>query len=215
MSELYPILRALKMGKSSGGGSGFTPTDEQLAAMNSGITAAGVEQISTNQTNISMIVHANGTKLYFTETEPTTASIGDYWISSANGVKVYSRTAQLYNKNGNDTTNGFVDNAFLYNTGEMQTNNDEYEVSEYIEVLADTQYTLEYGTNLYSPSICYYDSSMVYISGDNYGGQNPKTITTPTGTAYCRISIIKIKKDVTMFNQGSTAAAYAPYYDWI
>lgn len=38
-----------------GGGGGFTPTDAQLAAMNSGITAEDVEQIDTNKTNISTI----------------------------------------------------------------------------------------------------------------------------------------------------------------
>ena len=35
-----------------GGGSGFTPTQAQLDAMNSGITSADVEQITTNKTNI-------------------------------------------------------------------------------------------------------------------------------------------------------------------
>ena len=37
-------------------GSGFTPTAEQLAAMNSGITAEDVEQITTNENNISSIL---------------------------------------------------------------------------------------------------------------------------------------------------------------
>ena len=37
-------------GSSSGGG--FTPTEQQLTAMNSGITSADVEQITTNKTNI-------------------------------------------------------------------------------------------------------------------------------------------------------------------
>ena len=52
MSELYPILRALKMGEGSGGGGGFTPTDAQLTAMNSGIDSEKVAQIGTNTTNI-------------------------------------------------------------------------------------------------------------------------------------------------------------------
>ena len=38
-----------------GGGSSFEPTDEQLAAMNSGITSEDVEQIETNKNNISNI----------------------------------------------------------------------------------------------------------------------------------------------------------------
>ena len=40
---------------SIGGGGGFTPTDAQLAAMNSGITEEDVEQISTNKNNILSI----------------------------------------------------------------------------------------------------------------------------------------------------------------
>lgn len=38
-----------------GGGGGFTPTQEQLDAMNSGITSEDVEQISTNKNNISNV----------------------------------------------------------------------------------------------------------------------------------------------------------------
>lgn len=38
---------------SGGGGGGFTPTERQLDAMNSGITAVDVLQISTNATNIT------------------------------------------------------------------------------------------------------------------------------------------------------------------
>ena len=35
-----------------GGGGGFTPTDTQLTAMNSGIDSEKVQQIETNKTNI-------------------------------------------------------------------------------------------------------------------------------------------------------------------
>lgn len=38
-----------------GGSGGFTPTETQLEAMNSGITATDVEQITTNKTNISKL----------------------------------------------------------------------------------------------------------------------------------------------------------------
>ena len=38
-----------------GGGGGFTPTQSQLTAMNSGIDSAKVAQITTNETNISII----------------------------------------------------------------------------------------------------------------------------------------------------------------
>lgn len=75
-----------------GGGGGFTPTDAQLDAMNSGITSEDVEQISTNQTNISNqqdtiadggngYAIINGGRVYFSETEPTgTIPTGSIWI---------------------------------------------------------------------------------------------------------------------------------------
>ena len=36
-------------------GGGFTPTDQQLTAMNSGIDSEKVQQIDTNKTNISSL----------------------------------------------------------------------------------------------------------------------------------------------------------------
>jgi hypothetical protein len=55
--EVQPVTHLEKVIAEYGGGGGgsFEPTDEQLAAMNSGITAEGVEQIDTNKTNISKI----------------------------------------------------------------------------------------------------------------------------------------------------------------
>ena len=49
-NDLFTVL--LARATSGGGGEGFTPTDEQLAAMNSGITSTDVEQISINENNI-------------------------------------------------------------------------------------------------------------------------------------------------------------------
>ena len=43
-----------------GGGGGFTPTDAQLTAMNSGIDSTKVEQIGSNTTNISSIQQTIG-----------------------------------------------------------------------------------------------------------------------------------------------------------
>ena len=38
-----------------GAGGGFTPTEAQLTAMNSGITSTDVAQITTNKNNISLL----------------------------------------------------------------------------------------------------------------------------------------------------------------
>ena len=80
-----------------GGGSSFEPTDEQLAAMNSGITAEDVEQIDTNKTNIlaeqaktvgmsaggSNYITVGGIRVYVSSTAPTgdipDGSVGVGW----------------------------------------------------------------------------------------------------------------------------------------
>lgn len=95
MSELYSILRALKMGPSGGGGGGgFTPTEDQLTAMNSGIDSEKVAQIGTNENNISLeqakttgmseggsdYIAVGGIRVYVSATAPTGARTGDLWI---------------------------------------------------------------------------------------------------------------------------------------
>ena len=50
---MYDMMFAAAL--AGGGDAGFTPTEEQLTAMNSGITSADVEQITTNKTNISLL----------------------------------------------------------------------------------------------------------------------------------------------------------------
>ena len=97
MAELYAILRALKMGGNAGGGGGggFTPTQTQLDAMNSGITSEDVEQIATNENDISTLqgkvkAHSeggtdydviNGIRVYVSSTAPTgDIPTGSLWI---------------------------------------------------------------------------------------------------------------------------------------
>lgn len=78
-----------------GGGGGFTPTQTQLDAMNSGITATDVEQIGTNENNILSLqgkvkAHSeggtnydviNGIRVYVSATQPTgDIPTGSLWI---------------------------------------------------------------------------------------------------------------------------------------
>ena len=56
--DLYEELKAKKIGGAASGG--FTPTEQQLAAMNSGITAEDVAQIATNENNILSIQQTIG-----------------------------------------------------------------------------------------------------------------------------------------------------------
>ena len=77
--------------------SGFTPTTEQLAAMNSGVTTEDVEQITTNKNNIlseqakttgmteggSNYITVGGIRVYVSATAPTgdipDGSVGVGW----------------------------------------------------------------------------------------------------------------------------------------
>ena len=79
---------------SGSGEAGFTPTEQQLTAINSGITAADVEQITANKNNISSeqakttgmseggsnYITVNGIRVYVSATAPTGARTGDLWI---------------------------------------------------------------------------------------------------------------------------------------
>jgi len=58
MGKLYEELKAGAL--RGGGGSGFTPTQEQLDAMNSGIDSTKVAQIETNKNDISTIQQTIG-----------------------------------------------------------------------------------------------------------------------------------------------------------
>lgn len=93
--ELYDVLKAGALrGGSGGGGGGFTPTQEQLDAMNSGIDSTKVTQIATNQGNIEAQQNAiadggngyaiiNGIRVYVSATAPTgnipDGSVGVGW----------------------------------------------------------------------------------------------------------------------------------------
>ena len=60
-------------------------TETQTAAVNSGITAEDVEQITTNKTNISSVTDhikfdSSSKTYYFQQTQPSSPAEGDIWI---------------------------------------------------------------------------------------------------------------------------------------
>ena len=74
MGELYDILKASGLRGGAGGG-GFTPTQEQLDAMNSGINSTKVAQITMNQGNI--------------EGQQNTTATGGNGYAIINGIRLY------------------------------------------------------------------------------------------------------------------------------
>jgi hypothetical protein len=127
--------------------------------------------------------------------------------------KVYRRTANLFDKNATDTTNGYVSGAYIKSNGELQ-NSSAWFVSEYISVNAEEQYTVVYGSQASSRAICYYDIDRNYISGANYSGlSTQETITTPVTCAYIRLSLVLDAEDVITVTPGTTPPeTYIPYY---
>ena len=120
-------------------------------------------------------------------------------------------TANLYNKNARDTNNGFDDTGYLVASGSIAASSS-YQVTEYIAVEAEQTYTLTYGTGARNyPSICFYDDTKTYISGEKYDNILPFTFTTPQNTAYIRFSIGDASTEIGMLNLGSTALPYEPY----
>ena len=94
--QKQPTVQALlDQLQAGGGGSSFTPTEQQLAAMNSGINSTKVEQIATNTSNITAeqaktscmgtagtdYIVVNSIRVYVSATEPTgTIPEGSIWI---------------------------------------------------------------------------------------------------------------------------------------
>lgn len=200
-----------------GGGSGFTPTQAQLDAMNSGIDSTKVQQISTNETNISLIDHASGTKLYFTETEPTGSIIsGSYWISTG-GTQIYRKCNQIFDK-----TTAMVEGRFIRvaaPTAESplgsEVSNASYNCSDYINVLPNTTYTITYPTTAaaYSAGLAEFTSDETYISGVSVAEQGQTyTFTTSPTTSKIRFSWANSSGNNVMLNEGNIAMPYEDYF---
>lgn len=121
------------------------------------------------------------------------------------------RTGNLFDEAATDTSNGYIDGAYLVSTG-SPTSSSAYFVSEYISVTSGMSYTLRYSNRaLNSPSYCLYDSTKNYVDGYRYNNVNPITFTIPDGVSFIRFSAPKNNKGDIMLNLGSTALPYAPY----
>lgn len=74
------LLRGKGGGGGGGGGGGFTPTQAQLDAMNSGITAGRVSELEGIDNTGDNFIEVNGVKLWFGSTPPSNPSDGDWWL---------------------------------------------------------------------------------------------------------------------------------------
>ena len=129
-----------------------------------------------------------------------------YGDSDGSGVE----TENLFDYTAKDTDNGYGDNVFLRDTGAVNSSTSYY-ISEYIEVSANSTYTISplAGKN---PSVCQYDANKVYIVGNAYESNSEITITTDAGAKYIRVSVRKANESLFMITEGSTVpTTYIPF----
>lgn len=148
-------------------------------------TAAQLAQIAINETNISLIDHASGTKLYFTETEPTdNIPNGSYWISTT-AIKIYNEI--LYN-------GGVVQGGWNTTTYQKTEVTDRCRIDEPIPVLTGNTYTITISdapvetNNMF---IMYYNNSNNIISNTGFiSAKNGTTeLSPPANSAFMTLMI--------------------------
>ena len=105
-----------------------------------------------------------------------------------NGVGV--QTINLLDVDDKDTENGYISDAYLTYQG-VETESENYDVSEYIPILAETDYSI-IARKVNSPGCCFYDATKQFISGICYSNTRPRNFTTPTGAAYLRMTITRL-----------------------
>lgn len=124
-----------------------------------------------------------------------------------NKADKYSTGKNLFNNADLFEINGYFDIAGAFNS------NDNYRISNYIEVEPNTTYTLSGYTAGGSFNI-WYDSNKIKVGdsvSNNVPGSVPITVTSPSNSKYIKISLRVANIDTVMFEKGNIASAYEPF----
>lgn len=127
--------------------------------------------------------------------------IGDYqdYIRKSTGKNLF------------DKDNDITANTGLTSQGGTFSSND-YCMKSWLELKANTQYTLSDNDNTKTKRICFYsdktESSFINVVEQ---GKKSVTFTTPANCKYVRIQIKQTELNYEMLNEGSTALPYEPY----
>lgn len=172
--EVQPVTHLEHVITEHGGGGGFTPTDAQLAAMNSGITSEDVEQISTNENNISLQQDTteqggngygiiNGKRLYMSDIAPSSGRAGDVWLTDT-GAQQYGTVANVATATIEQGT-FYSDGSEGYERTRVRTKFDK-------DVFGRGSYTVSI-TGANDVSMYVYDTDKVCIPSEGSGGWQP------------------------------------------
>ena len=181
----------------------------------------------TISANDVLVFNTDTLKLYLdtTEISTTTASTGTLITMNATPNPDYPQDVhvvsgnndiQIYGKNLFDANNPMYVNMPLQADGVVSGSSATSNVSQYIQVRENTNYTLSLTNDNNSRRISFYSKELTsevttedVISTISYGG-NTKTFETPTGCKYIRFSYYNTSTDVQL-EQKSTATTYQPY----
>ena len=135
-------------------------------------------------------------------------------FENTTSLAIYNRASRnLFDKTATNANNGYIANARLNASDGDNVSNSSCNVSEYINISSNSDYTIDLGfantnTNL---AICFYDSTKTFLRGYSYSRSRYITTNSGTNAKYCRFTYFKSYNDTTMLNSGSTALPYEPY----
>ena len=142
-----------------------------------------------------------------TATDYEPAHFGLHTDGTVETINVHGKN--LFNRNGSGVVAGY----YISSDGSL-ISNPSWNISDYIPIKANTTFTYStsrpggLGSAAY---LAYYDANRAVISTENQGSNANKTVTTPAGTAYIKVSFAN--NGDWQVELGSTATDYEPYFD--
>lgn len=161
-------------------------------------------QWKTYEGTLPATLYANGDDMRQYRLYGATGGVGD-------------KTVQLFDKNATDTTNGYVNNAYLNSSGQVVNFGvypvSHWQISEYISVEPNESYYQKSVSTHQSPCLCEYDSSFAFLKATSFGGNDYVEITTTAQTRFVRLSAWDDNtNNFTTFTKGSTPpASFVPF----
>lgn len=136
------------------------------------------------------------------------------WTIFGNNEGVGEETENFFNKNANDTNNGYVSGKYLA-VDNRELANEYYVISEYIQIQPSTTYYLSnvIGSGA-STALCFYNTNKEYISGVKLyvSGTRTTEVISPDDAVFLRTSVQVYKGyiDTAMITE-SEVSEYIPY----
>ena len=201
MTSLYEVLKAQKMGAA------IAP--DYFTALWAGATGGGEQWEVIEYTGaVPVEITANG--------EPLIDLIisGNMQQSGTPSSTTPIQPQECGERTGNIFTDTGANSGYLTSDGVVHSPHANLMYTDYIEIPTGAEYLTQsfiMALDLMdSPSMCFYDSTKNFISGESFSRANPKTFEVPQSAKYLRTCYRNAYTNI-MLNSGSTALPYEPY----